>query len=216
MFESRHCAEIADPKKPTIMIVGDSHASVLFVGLEREFGARANIIAMTATYCMPLIENTPMDRGRRRHAALPGDQPICVRANSRDQAGYSGRGSLFRLLRLGSRLALSELFQRFPRQCASPPQGRGEKHRHRRADPDMVALRCPSSSGSMSRTARRRRKFPRVGLRPEFLAADAQLQELDWGPGATYVSQAAPRRRMPPPRRRPVAGGHDQFRLRPL
>ena len=30
-----------------------------------------------------------------------------------------------------------------------------------------------------------------MGLRPESLAADARLRQLDWGPGVTYVSQAA-------------------------
>ena len=62
-FELNHCGVIADPRKPTIMVVGDSHSAVLFTGLEHEYGARANVIAMSAIYCMPLIENVLMDVG---------------------------------------------------------------------------------------------------------------------------------------------------------
>ncbi len=99
--------------------------------------------------------------GRGRHAVVPRGQRICFPEDSRDQAGHIVRRFLFLLLRLRSRMVLSELFQRFPRQCASPPQGRGEKHRHRRADPDMVALPCRSWSGWRSTTERSRRNFPR-------------------------------------------------------
>ena len=40
-FEDHHCAAIADPSKPTILVVGDSHAAHLFAGLQQVYGAQS-------------------------------------------------------------------------------------------------------------------------------------------------------------------------------
>ena len=62
-FEAKHCAAIADPKKPTILIVGDSHAAHLFTGLQEVYGARANLLTLSSVFCVPLVENVAMDQG---------------------------------------------------------------------------------------------------------------------------------------------------------
>ena len=62
-FEERHCAAIADPKKPTILIVGDLHAAHLFAGLQEVYGAKANLLTLSSVFCVPLVENVAMDQG---------------------------------------------------------------------------------------------------------------------------------------------------------
>ena len=62
-FEAHHCAAIADPQKPTILIVGDSHAAHLFAGLQEIYGAKANLLTLSSVFCVPLVENVAMDQG---------------------------------------------------------------------------------------------------------------------------------------------------------
>ncbi len=55
-FEASSCATIKDPRKPTILILGDSHGAHLYPGIESVFGREANILQLNANYCAPLIE----------------------------------------------------------------------------------------------------------------------------------------------------------------
>jgi peptidoglycan/LPS O-acetylase OafA/YrhL len=189
-FESNHCGVVADPKKPTIMIVGDSHASVLFVGMEREFGARANIVAMTATYCMPLIENTPMDQGA-------GGTPRCRAIN--DYVFGQIRAIKPDILVVGAYFAsyASDRGWLYPHYF---DDFLANVHRLRADGVKniVIAGQIPTWSpflpilvGLDVASGATPPEFSSVGLRAESLAADARLQKLEWGPGATYVSQAA-------------------------
>ncbi|MGO8739521.1 acyltransferase family protein [Rhodoblastus sp.] len=189
-FESNHCGAIADPRKPTIMVVGDSHAGVLFAGLEREYGARANIIAMTATYCIPLIENTPMDLG------VDGT-PRCHAINE----------YIFRQIRAikPDILIVGDYFVLYTedRDWIYPNYFNELIANLRRLHDDgvkniVVAGEVPTWAPFMPiivgldvEAGRTPAEFSAVGLRPESLAAEARLKQLDWGPGVTYVSQVA-------------------------
>lgn len=189
-FESNHCGAIADPRKPTIMVVGDSHAGVLFAGLEREYGARANIIAMTATYCIPLIENTPMDLG------VDGT-PRCHAINE----------YIFRQIRAikPDILIVGDYFVLYTedRDWIYPNYFNELIANLRRLHDDgvkniVVAGEVPTWAPFMPiivgldvEAGRTPAEFSAVGLRPELLAAEARLKQLDWGPGVTYVSQVA-------------------------
>ena len=62
-FQAHHCAAIRDPRKPTILIVGDSHAAHLFTGLQEVYGERANLLTLSSVFCVPLVENVAMDEG---------------------------------------------------------------------------------------------------------------------------------------------------------
>ena len=62
-FESHRCGVPRDPAKPTILVVGDSHATHLFAGLDRTYGDRANVMALAAVFCVPLVERVAMDQG---------------------------------------------------------------------------------------------------------------------------------------------------------
>ncbi|MCI4679881.1 acyltransferase [Rhodoblastus acidophilus] len=189
-FEANHCGVIADPRKPTIMIVGDSHAAVLFVGLEHEFAGRANVVAMTATYCMPLIENTPMDQGA-------GGTPRCHAINQ----------YVFRQIRAikPDVLVVGAYFASYASDHAwlYPNYFNDFLANVHRLHKDgvkniVIAGEIPTWSpflpilvGLDVNTGKKPPEFSAIGLRPESRAADARLKKMDWGPGATYVSQAA-------------------------
>jgi peptidoglycan/LPS O-acetylase OafA/YrhL len=57
-FATHLCAKVSDPGKPTIMVVGDSHARHLLAGLEAVYGDRANILIDSPLGCAPLIART--------------------------------------------------------------------------------------------------------------------------------------------------------------
>ncbi|WP_298429293.1 acyltransferase family protein [Rhodoblastus sp.] len=57
-FAAHNCAKVADPGKPTIIVVGDSHARHLLTGLEAVYGERANIRIDSALGCAPMIAET--------------------------------------------------------------------------------------------------------------------------------------------------------------
>ena len=61
-FESNHCSGIADPNKPTIMIVGEFHAAHLFVGLAGDLD-QSEYHSDGGQLFMPLIKNTPLNKG---------------------------------------------------------------------------------------------------------------------------------------------------------
>ncbi|WP_298355825.1 SGNH hydrolase domain-containing protein, partial [Rhodoblastus sp.] len=189
-FESNRCGAVADPRKPTIMVVGDSHAAVLFAGLERDYSGRANIVAMTATYCIPLIENTPMDLGM-------GGTPRCRAIN--DYVFRQIRALKPDILVVGAYFvlytqdrgwiypgyfnALNAVFRGLVKDGVKNVVIAGEVPTW---SPDL-----PIIVGLDVLAGRTPRDFSRLGLRPDSLAADAALRKVDWGPGVTYVSQAA-------------------------
>jgi hypothetical protein len=189
LFESHHCAEVADPKKPTIMIVGDSHAAHFFSGLEHEYGQRANVIALTAVYCMPLIENAPMDQG-------VGGTPRCHAIN--EYVFRKIREIKPDILFVGSYFA-SYAFDHDWRYANYFNDFLSNVHAlHREGVENIViAGQIPTWSpylpilvGLEVYKGKTPPEFSAVGLQPDSAAVDAQLKAMDWGPGVTYVSQA--------------------------
>lgn len=62
-FEASSCAAVKDPRKPTILILGDSHGAHLYPGIASEFGETANVLQLNANYCAPLIEAAETGEG---------------------------------------------------------------------------------------------------------------------------------------------------------
>ncbi len=62
-FEDGRCGEKDDPAKPTILVVGDSHAAHLFAGLTQAFAGKANLMTLSSVFCAPLVEHVAMDEG---------------------------------------------------------------------------------------------------------------------------------------------------------
>ena len=172
------------------MVVGDFHAAVLFAGLEHEFGARANIIAMTATYCVPLIENTPMDLGM-------GGTPRCHAIN--EYVFRQIRAIKPDILVVGAYFVLYTqnrgwIYPGYFNALRASLHGLvedGVKNVVIAGEVPTWSPELPIIVGLYVLAGRKPREFSRLGLRPELLAADAALRTMDWGPGATYVSQAA-------------------------
>ena len=189
-FESNHCDRINDPNKPTIMIVGDSHAAHLFAGLEQEYGAKANVIAMTANYCMPLIENVPLNQG-------VGGTPRCHAIN--EYVFSQIRAIKPDILLVGSYFAS---YLAVP-ACLYPAylddflanvrklDGAGPKHIVVAGQVLTWSPYLPVHVGLDINGGRNSPEVSAVGLRPESLAADAVLRRMDWGKNATYLSQIA-------------------------
>ena len=189
-FESNHCSGIADPNKPTIMIVGDSHAAHLFVGLEREYGAKANIIAMAANYCMPLIKNAPLDQG-------VGGTPRCHAIN--EYAFRQIRAIKPDILIVGSYFAsyVADHFWLYPDYFndflanVRKLDGEGPKHIVIAGQVPTWSPFLPVHVGLDVKGEGSRRNFPPSASGRNSLAADAALRTAEWGKHATYVSQVA-------------------------
>lgn len=188
-FEARHCAAIADPSKPTILIVGDSHAAHLFAGLQEIYGVKANLLSLSSVYCVPLVDNVAMDEGV---AGTPRCRAIndyvfeAIRTIKPDIVIVGGYYSQYD----------HEANWRYPGYLEALVAGARRLHEDG-VRSVIIAGEVPTwapvlpilvgrdvlDSGSAA-------EFSKVGVRPDSLETDRALAAKDWGPGVLYVSQA--------------------------
>jgi len=189
-FETNRCAVADDPTKPTILIVGDSHAAHLFTGLTEAFGETANILTLSSVFCVPLVEHVEMDEGV---AGTPRCRAINdyvferIRAIKPDVllvAGYFAQYD-------------HEANWRYPGFLDALVQGAKTLHRDG-VRSIVVAGEVPTWAPVLPILVGRdlletgeASTFSRVGVRPDSLETDKAFAARDWGEGVVYVSQAA-------------------------
>ncbi len=189
LFDANRCFEIVDPNKPTIMVVGDSHAAHLFAGLEREYGARANLIAMAAGFCMPLIENPPTSQGA-------GGTPRCRAIN--EYVFQKIREIKPDILLVGAYFASYAFDHSWYYENYFSDFLANVHQLHKDGIKNIVIAGeiptwtpgVPVLVGLEVYHGEKPPAFSSVGVGPLSLATDARLKAMDWGPGVTYVSQA--------------------------
>jgi peptidoglycan/LPS O-acetylase OafA/YrhL len=189
-FEAHHCAAIADPRKPTILIVGDSHAAHLFSGLQAVYGAKANLLTLSSVFCVPLGENVAIDQG-------VAGTPRCRAIN--DYVFDAIRTIKPDILIVGGYFAQydHEANWRYPGYLDALVAGARRLH----ADgvrsiiiAGQVPTWAPVLPILVGRDVLERgaaAEFSQVGVRPDSLETDSALAGKDWGEGVRYVSQAA-------------------------
>ena len=188
-FAEHRCLEVADPQKPTIMVVGDSHAAHLLSGLATVYGERVNLLALPPSFARrsPTTPRAASGEGATTRCEAIDDfardeirqlKPDILIVGSyfaeyADDPGWTGPGYLDAFVKAVRRLhdegAPSILIAgQVPTWSPRMPLLVGH---------DILA------NGATS-------EFSNVGLRPDSLALDIELARKDWGPGVTYVSQA--------------------------
>jgi peptidoglycan/LPS O-acetylase OafA/YrhL len=189
-FEAHHCAAIQDPRKPTILIVGDSHAAHLFAGLQEVYGAKANLLTLSSVYCVPLVENVAMDQG-------VAGTPRCRAIN--DYVFDAIRTIRPDVVIVGGYFAQydHEANWRYPGYLDALVHGARRLH----ADgvrSIIVAGEVPTWAPVLPILVGRdvlergaAAEFSSVGVRPDSLETDRTLAAKDWGEGVHYLSQAA-------------------------
>jgi peptidoglycan/LPS O-acetylase OafA/YrhL len=189
-FEARHCMAVPDPRKPTILIVGDSHAAHLFAGLQEVYGARANLLTLSSVFCLPLVENVAMDQG-------VAGTPRCRAIN--DYVFDAIRTIKPDVLLVGGYFAQydHEANWRYSGYLDALVAGARRLH----ADgvrSIIVAGQIPTWAPVLPILVGRdvlergaAAEFSPVGVRPDSLETDRALIGKDWGEGVRYVSQAA-------------------------
>jgi peptidoglycan/LPS O-acetylase OafA/YrhL len=189
-FEAHHCAAIQDPRKPTILIVGDSHAAHLFAGLQEVYGAKANLLTLSSVFCVPLVENVAMDHG-------VAGTPRCRAIN--DYVFDAIRTIKPDILIVGGYFAQydHEANWRYPGYLDALVAGarrlRGDGVRS-----IIVVGQVPTWAPVLPILVGRdvldrgaAAEFSDVGVRPDSLETDLKLAAKNWGEGVRYVSQAA-------------------------
>ena len=189
-FEDHHCAAIADPSKPTILVVGDSHAAHLFAGLQQVYGARANLLSLSSVFCVPLVEHVAMNQG-------VAGTPRCRAIN--DYVFDAIRTIKPDILIVGGYFAQydHEANWRYPGYLDALVAGA----RSLRSDgvrSIVIAGEVPTWAPVLPILVGRdvldhgaAAEFSEVGVRPDSLETDRELAAKDWGEGVRYVSQAA-------------------------
>ena len=189
-FEAHKCTAIPDPRKPTILIVGDSHAAHLFAGLDAVYGARANLLTLTSVFCVPLVENVAMDEG-------VAGTPRCRAIN--DYVFDAIRKIKPDVLIVGGYFSQydHEANWRYPGYFDALVAGARRLH----ADgvrSIVVAGEVPTWAPVLPILVGRdvlergeAAEFSWVGVRPDSLETDRALAAKDWGEGVRYASQAA-------------------------
>ena len=188
-FEGHRCGVAEDPAKPTLLVVGDSHAAHLFAGLTRVFGERANVMALAAVFCVPLVENVAMDQGV---AGTPRCRAINdyvfrrireIKPDVLVVGGYFGQYD-------------HEANWRYPGFLDAMVAGARKLHEDG-VRSIVIAGEVPTWAPVLPILVGRdllemgaAPEFSRVGVRPDSLETDRTLAAKNWGPGVTYVSQA--------------------------
>ena len=189
-FEAHHCAAIANPRKPTILIVGDSHAAHLFTGLQEVYGAKANLLTLSSVFCVPLVENVAMDQG-------VAGTPRCRAIN--DYVFDAIRTIKPDVLIIGGYFAQydHEANWRYPGYLDALVAGARRAHADG-ARSIIIAGQVPTWAPVLPILVGRdvlergaAAEFSTVGVRPDSLDTDRKLASEDWGEGVRYVSQAA-------------------------
>ena len=188
-FESGDCAKIMDPSKPTILIVGDSHAAHLFSGMTVAFGGKANILSLTATFCAPLVERVDMDAG-------VGGTPRCRAIN--DYVFGEIKRIKPDVLLVGGYFASYDHEANWRYRGYLDALVAGARELHAAGVQSIViagqvptwAPVLPILVGRDLLDEGKAAEFSRVGMRPDALETDRALKAKDWGEGVTYVSQA--------------------------
>ena len=188
-FEDHRCGVAADPQKPTILVVGDLHAAHLFAGLHRVYGDRANVLALAAVFCVPLVETVDMDQG-------VAGTPRCRAIND-----YVFK----RILEIKPDvLVVGGYFAQYDHEANWRYPGfldamvAGARKLHDEGIPSIViagevptwAPVLPILVGRDLLETGAAAEFSEVGVRPDSLETDKALAAKDWGPGVVYVSQA--------------------------
>jgi SGNH domain-containing protein len=189
-FEAHRCAAIVDRRKPTILIVGDSHAAHLFAGLQEVYGAKANLLALASVFCAPLVENVAMDQGV---AGTPRCRAIndyvfdAISAIKPDMVIVGGYFAQYD----------HEANWRYPGFLDALVAG-ARRLRGEGVPSVVVAGQVPTFSPILPILVGRdvldhgtAAEFSKVGVRPDSLETDRTLMGKDWGDGVRYVSQAA-------------------------
>ena len=189
-FEAHHCAAIQDPRKPTILIVGDSHAAHLFAGLRAVYGAKANLLTLSSVFCVPLVENVAMDQG-------VAGTPRCRAIN--DYVFDAIRTIKPDVLVVGGYFAQydHEANWRYPYYLDALVAGARRLHAEG-VRSIIVAGQVPTWAPVLPILVGRdvldrgaAAQFSEVGVRPDSLETDRELAAKDWGERVRYVSQAA-------------------------
>ena len=188
-FEGHRCGVIDDPSKPTILIVGDSHAAHLFAGMTDAFADKANIATLTAVFCVPLVEDVAMDAG-------VAGTPRCRAVN--DYVFERIRAIKPDVLLVGGYFAQydHEANWRYPGFLDAMVAGARRLHQDGvrsiviAGETPTWAPVLPILVGRDLIDEGRAPEFSHVGVRPDSLETDRALRAKDWGPGVVYVSQA--------------------------
>jgi hypothetical protein len=189
-FEAHHCAAVADRDKPTILIVGDSHAAHLFAGLQEIYGERANLLTLSSVFCVPLVENVATDQG-------VAGTPRCRAIN--DYVFEAIRTIKPDVLIVGGYFAQydHEANWRYPGYLDALVAGARRLHTDG-VRSIIVAGQVPTWAPVLPILVGRdvlerdtAAEFSPVGIRPDSLETDRALTAKDWGEGVRYVSQAA-------------------------
>ncbi|MBV8440226.1 MAG: acyltransferase [Hyphomicrobiales bacterium] len=188
-FEDNRCGEKDNPGKPTILVVGDSHAAHLFAGLTEAFAGAANVVTLSSVFCAPLVEHVAMDAGV---AGTPRCRAIndyvferirAIRPDVLLVAGYFAQYA-------------HEANWRYPGYLDALVEGVRRLHRDG-VRSIVVAGQVPTWAPILPILVGRdvlergeAPEFSRIGVRPDSLETDRTLAAKDWGEGVVYVSQA--------------------------
>jgi peptidoglycan/LPS O-acetylase OafA/YrhL len=188
-FEDHHCETVGDRAKPTILVVGDSHAAHLFAGLREGFGKRANILTLSSVFCAPLVEHVVMNAG-------VAGTPRCRAIN--DYVFERIRATRPDVLLVGGYFAQydHEANWRYPGYLDALVKGARALH-EAGVRSIIVAGEVPTWAPVLPILAGRdllesgvAPEFSRVGVRADSLETDKALASSNWGDGVVYVSQA--------------------------
>ena len=188
-FETSKCGDVPDPAKPTILIIGDSHAASLFAGMTAAFAGKANVLTLSAVFCVPLVDPVATDAGvagTARCAAVNDyvfDRIQKIKPDVVVVGGYFAQYD-------------HEANWRYPGFLDAMVLG-ARKLREAGVPSIVIAGEVPTWAPWMPLLVGRdiletgkAPEFSPVGVRPDSLETDREMASKPWPDGVIYVSQA--------------------------
>ncbi len=187
-FKRNHCDGGPSPRRPFILLIGDSHAAALYPGIAAVFGDRFTIGQLTVAFCVPLIEN-PIALGNVATNArcrqdnnfvferVAAEKPDLIIASAHFLGYETSVGTLYP----DYVQAAAEGLRQLQRRSGSPILLVGQSPTWNRALPYALAdyLRTHPGPPPMMGT---------FDLDTRIFETDSRLKAISWGEKISYVS----------------------------
>jgi peptidoglycan/LPS O-acetylase OafA/YrhL len=190
-YVEKGCLKISHPDRPTVVVVGDSHAMHLVRGLRTVYGDRINLVVMGAGGCAPLIAQTeprPGFTGVPRCQAINEEIVRNIIALKPDAIVVA---AFFSEFYYGYLRYFPQFLTEFDANVAALRQAGVHSPILIMGQVPTWAPSVPSLVGRDLLAGRKPSEISRENLNPENLELDMRLASRRWTENVFYVSQAA-------------------------
>ena len=189
-WEGRGCLKIDNPDKPTILLVGDSHAMHFLAGLESVYADRANIVMLPVGGCAPLVAQTDWREGIAGTTRCQAFNEETIRDIVELKPAAVVVSSYFTQFYTSDIRPFPGFLKDFDANIEAIRKASVHTPIFIMGEVPTWTLGIPNLLGKELNSEKHLREFSSDHLNPESLQTDALFSAHRWGENVTYISQA--------------------------